>query len=240
MPHENVLLRLKNQNYVNQIVPVNCSQLFLLSNPDYLQGPQVFDNYLQNNIHPNYNYVVVPKESMLKAQNNQYASDSIKYSQSKFKNMYGLIVGRVIRSCREYLKLDQNWLLAHNGKHPLAYIHNKVSEMKEKDQFENYLASFHNKNKGTTRNRGKNITKSFLKEGKEFGLLLLDLVLDFLDENNRDFQIYLSDEPGNKKNIVTFFGDNENLHQLRFKFLEMKDEIIRNRKILTLKEEELL
>ena len=150
---------------------------------------------------------------------------SLKSAQSKFKNAYGLVLGRVIKSLREFLDLNKQKDATQKHFYRLRYIGEFICKFEDLEELRRYLDDFHQKNRGTTiRNRGKRTVMEFLRQNTGLGLMLLDIVIDFLSFENADFNDYVT---GSRqiKSIGKVLKDSKNLQQLRDTFKAMKDDL---------------
>lgn len=148
-----------------------------------------------------------------------------KPAQSKFKNCYGLVVGRVIRSVKEYLRLmRQQKLKGMIGSSQYNYIHQRIGHFSDSEfeRFENYLKEYHTRSANIKKNRGKSTVYKYLEQDISQGLVLVELVQTFLENDNSDFQSYIRNETKPKKQVSHVLSDEKNVTQLRNAFKEMQ------------------
>lgn len=153
-------------------------------------------------------------------------SKSPKHQQSKYKNCYGLVTGRVIKSIKEYLNLRHQGLTEQiSSSARLRYIHVRIGNIGNLKKFESFLNKYHQRSLKLKRNRGKSTVYNYLSEDKINGLILVELIESFLRSENPDFVSYVS---GSKKQITQVLGNEDNLSYLREAFREMKFDIEKN------------
>jgi hypothetical protein len=146
-------------------------------------------------------------------------------AQSKFKNLYGLVTGKVIKSIIEYLRLvSQGKLQEIIESSQYYYIHQIISSYSDsqKEDFMTYLKGYYTRSESEKKNRGKGTALKFLEQDVTQGLILVELIQSFLERNNSDFQRYISDESNHKKQVSHVLSDEKNLNQLRNTFKEMQ------------------
>lgn len=170
------------------------------------------------------------KETMIHVKNEVVSSVEVnqkptKPAQSKFKNCYGLVVGRVIRSVKEYFRLiRQQKLKGAIINSQFNYIHLRIGKFSqsETEHFENYLKEYHTRSANIKKNRGKSTVYKYLEQDISQGLILVDLVQTFLDNENADFRTYICNETKPKKQVSHVLSDEKNVTQLRNAFKEMQ------------------
>ena len=147
-----------------------------------------------------------------------------KNTQSKYKNCYGLVAGRVIKSSKQYFKLKKNLeskvKIEENSR--LYYIHIKMEQINDKKSFEEFLKEYHTRSSKMKRNRGKTTVYNYLATDAENGIILAELIQSFLMSENPDFQSYISKGVKSKKQIGQTLSDEKNLTYLRKAFKEMQ------------------
>lgn len=145
--------------------------------------------------------------------------------QSKFKNCYGLVVGRTIRSIKEYFRLirqKKSNVVPENFRY--GYIHDIIGKFsaQETESFENYIKKYHERKAEEKKNRGKSTVYRFLEQEIFNGLILVRIIQEFLQSENADFQSYVNNETKPKKQVSHVLSDEKNLAQLRDAFREME------------------
>ena len=144
--------------------------------------------------------------------------------QSKWKNCYCLILGRVVKSCKEYFRIMKRSHsfdeLVLNSR--LYYIHRRLLSESDPKSFQSYLQNYKNLEPKTKRKRGKNAMLQFLEEGEKNGVILAQLIQDFLTQENLDRHAYINDSRRPKSQIVGILCNPRDLSQLRDKFCEME------------------
>lgn len=199
--------------------------------------PKIEDNHLScmyndmqerntndsSNASPRSTENTIEKDTMIHVKNEVVSGAEVnqkpaKPAQSKFKNCYGLVVGRVIRSVKEYLRLiRQQKLKAMIVSSQFNYIHLRIGKFSqsETERFENYLKEYHTRSANIKKNRGKSTVYKYLEQDLSQGLILVDLVQSFLDNENSDFQTYICNETKPKKQVSHVLSDEKNVIQLR-------------------------
>lgn len=147
--------------------------------------------------------------------------------QSKWKNCYGLIMGRVIKSCKEYFRLVKQVTKSHDivWNSRVSYIYRTLSSVRDQESFEKYLKTYQIRESESKRRRGKTAMLEFLREGGKNGIILARLIQDFLTEENLDRQSYIKDLRKPKSQIVDILRNPVDLSQLREKFCEMEQTV---------------
>lgn len=148
-----------------------------------------------------------------------------KPTQSKFKNCYGLTVGRVVKSCKKYIKLDKEGKIENISKSsPYYYIHQIFSSLTdlEKEKFDNFLDEFSKRDKNVKKNRGKSTMYSYFEQDPTQGVILVGFIQAFLQPDNPDFQAYINNKTKPKKQVSHVLSGEEDLTKLRNAFMEMK------------------
>ena len=151
--------------------------------------------------------------------------------QSKFKNCYGLVIGRIIKSIKEYLRLyKRRKLQGISENYQYCYIYNKIGNFSdlEIESFENYINKYHQRSAEEKRNRGKSTVYKYLEQGGVNGLILVKIIQEFLQSDNADFQSYINNETKPKKQVSHVLSDEKNLTQLRDAFKEMEFNLEKN------------
>lgn len=150
-----------------------------------------------------------------------------KNAQSKYKNCYGLVTGRVIKSSKEYIKLikDKVSVVEIEENRRLHYIHISIGCINDHTNFDNFLSEYHNRSDKIKRNRGKTTVFNYLANDVAHGITLVKLIKDFLVRENPDFQSYISKGVKAKKQIGETLSDEKNLKYLREAFEDMQKEL---------------
>lgn len=145
--------------------------------------------------------------------------------QSKFKNCYGLVVGRTIRSIKEYFRIKRqkkSQEIPENFRY--YYIHRRIESLSdsETESFEKYIKKYHERSASEKKNRGKFMVQKYFEQDTANGLILVELVQEFLQSENADFQTYINNETKPKKQVSHVLSDEKNLTKLRETFKEMQ------------------
>lgn len=179
----------------------------------------------ESNLSPTDNKESVKQKESQSDSESDNSNKGPKTAQSKFKNCYGLVMGKVIKSINEYFKLVCQSKTVEGSQY--YYIYQRLCGYSEsqKDLFENYLKGYYTRDPSEKKNRGKTTATKFLEQDATQGLILVDIIQSFLESSNPDFQNYISSESNHKKQVSHVLSEEKNLTQLRNTFKEMQSSL---------------
>lgn len=171
---------------------------------------------------PENHSIEIKNEIQIKGEETKISKE--KSSQSRYKNSYGLVTARVIKTVQEYLRLIRCKSRSHeiNSDPRFYYIHKRIEHLSDDKSFEKFLSEYYARSSEMKKRRGKATVYDFLSKDVNNGLVLIELIQDFLEIGNADLQDYLLKGKKCKKNIIEVLGDETSLAYLREMFEEMK------------------
>lgn len=168
-------------------------------------------------------YDIKEDKNNIKEEKNEISDKSKKKTaQSKYKNIYGLVIGKVIKSINTFFQNCSDGNNENNERH--IYISQELNYYfkHEKKDFQTYIQNF---SQYCQNKRNKSIARNFLCKDVTNGLILVNLIIQFLDKDNPDFMHYTNKTSKLKITTTTVLKNDDSFHHVKNFFLDIQKEL---------------